>query len=244
MFAEEIAIQGNTAPIPAFVAMPDTKRPRPGVVIVHDALGMTEDLRNQARWLASAGYLAAAPNLFHRGSRTRCLFRTMRELTKGTQGESFDDLRSVRSWLQQQDACTGRIAILGFCLGGGFALALAPSGDYAACSANYGAMAAANWPRLARSCPIVASYGGDDASLRGEAAKLEAALTQFGVPHDVEEYPGVGHGFMNDHPPGDGNWVFSLLAWVSNTHYDAAATADARRRIIEFFDEHLKPAAG
>ncbi len=240
--AEELNIEGSAGPIPTFVATPATEQTCPGVLVVHDALGMTEDLRNQTRWLASAGYLAAAPDLFHRGARTRCLFRTMSELAKGTQGESFDDLRAVRSWLRAHDGCNGKVAILGFCLGGGFALALAPSGDYDACSANYGAVAKEGWPQLEAACPIVASYGRDDASLRGEAAKMQAALRRFGVPHDVKEYPGVGHGFMNDHPPEDGNWVFSLLSWVSNTRYDASATQDARARIIDFFDAHLKAA--
>ena len=53
-------------------------------------------------------------------------------------------------------------------------------------------------------------------------------------------YPGVGHGFMNDHDPADATLLLRFLARVSGTSYDAEATRDARRRIIAFFYTHLR----
>jgi dienelactone hydrolase len=73
---------GSRAAIPTYVATPATPAPWPGVVVVHDALGMTEDLRNQTRWLADAGYLAAAPDLFHDGRRLWCLVQIMRDMSR------------------------------------------------------------------------------------------------------------------------------------------------------------------
>jgi carboxymethylenebutenolidase len=125
-------------------------------------------------------------------------------------------------------------------MGGGFALMLAPGAGYRASAVNYGALADEHWSRLADACPIVASYGGDDPTLKGTAARLERSLAAHGITHDVKEYPGVGHGFMNDHKPSDSNWVFTALAWISNTCYDARATADARKRITDFFNMHLR----
>ncbi len=229
--------------VPCQVEEPSAGSAWPGVVVVHDALGMTEDLRQQTRWLAEAGYLAAAPDLFHGDSRGRCLFAVMRDLSRGSGGRSFEELTAVRHWLARHRRCTGKVAALGFCLGGGFALALAPGGDFDACGASYGAMTQRTWARMPRACPIVASYGGRDPSLRGEAARLERVLSEHGVPHDIKEYPGVGHGFMNDHPPGDGNRIFRLFAWLSNTRYDQDATRDARRRILAFFNQHLRESA-
>ena len=63
------------------------------------------------------------------------------------------------------------------------------------------------------------------------------------MPHDVKIYPGVGHGFMNDHDPADATLLLRFLARVSGTKYDEEATGDARRRIIAFLDAHLRGTA-
>lgn len=231
---------GSQGAVPTYVATPAGPGPWPGVVVVHDALGMTTDLRRQARWLADAGYLAAAPDLFHWGRHVWCLVRIMRDLARGTDGPAFDDLSAVRQWLASHPHGTGRVGIIGFCLGGGFALMLAPRHGYGASSVNYGGAPSQAWDTLAESCPIVASYGGADPTLRGTAARLERILSEHGVPHDVKEYAGAGHGFMNDHVPQDTPWVFRLLAKASRTRFDAEATDDARRRIVAFFDVHLR----
>jgi carboxymethylenebutenolidase len=64
-------------------------------------------------------------------------------------------------------------------------------------------------------------------------------LDDVGIAHDVKVYPGVGHGFMNDHDPRDMTSMLRLLARVSGTRYDGPTTRDALRRIIAFFDEPL-----
>jgi carboxymethylenebutenolidase len=68
-------------------------------------------------------------------------------------------------------------------------------------------------------------------------------LAALAVPHDVKIYPGVGHGFMNDHDRADATLFLRFLARISGTRYDDAATRDARRRIITFFDLHLRGAS-
>jgi carboxymethylenebutenolidase len=88
----------------------------------------------------------------------------------------------------------------------------------------------------------VASYGGKDRSPMGykAAARLERALTANGVPHDIKVYPEASHGFLNDHPPGDMTPLTALLSKLSGTRYHQPSAQDARRRIVTFFDKHLK----
>jgi carboxymethylenebutenolidase len=91
----------------------------------------------------------------------------------------------------------------------------------------------------------VGSFGGADRSPLGARAgqRLGELLTEFEVPHDVKIYPRVGHGFMNDHAPEDQTLFLRFLARISGTRYDEGATVDARRRIVRFFDTHLRQEA-
>jgi carboxymethylenebutenolidase len=98
---------------------------------------------------------------------------------------------------------------------------------------------------LTGACPVVGSYGGRDGSLRGAAAKLEAALDKAGVAHDVKEYPDAGHSFLNDHERLNDKMPIYVVVFgklLLKSGYRDESAKDARRRIIEFFDAHLRVA--
>ena len=238
----DITIPTPTGDLSAYVAKPAGPGPFPGVVVIHDAFGLGKEIRAQADWLADAGYLAIVPDLFRGRSRIACMVTIMRDARDQT-GLTFDDLSAARVWLTQSPECTGTVGVIGFCLGGGLALLLAPSGDYAASSVNYGSASKDAYTAgfLRTSCPIVGSFGGKDNTLRGAAARLETALIEVGVDHDVKEYAHAGHAFLND-AKGAGDprpLLFAVMGPIMHTGYEPDAAADARGRILAFFGRHL-----
>jgi carboxymethylenebutenolidase len=222
------------APLKAYLARPAVgDGPWPGVVVVHDAFGLTVVAREHADRLSAAGYLTVVPDLYTRGGMARCVRSTFVALMSGS-GIAYDDLDAARLWLDAQSACTGRIGVIGFCMGGGFALMTAHRG-YSVAAPNYGRLPA-DLSVLDGACPIVASYGAKDRSLEGVAVRLAAALSERRIPHDVKEYPAVGHSFLDRYDAG----LFTPLLKVAGLGYDHSSAEDAWSRILRFFAEHLQ----
>jgi carboxymethylenebutenolidase len=218
-----------------YLKTPDGEGPWPAVVVIHEAFGLDKNTKLHTDRLANMGYLALAVNLFSDGPKTSCLISTMIALSKG-RGRAFIDIDTARNWLLERSDCTGKVGVIGFCMGGGFALLAAQMG-FAVSSVNYGQV-----PKdidvLAKDfCPVVASYGARDKTLKGAAAKLEAVLEDAGVANDIKEYPEANHGFLNEVPAGP-TFIRPLLK-VSGFGPNKEAADDAWQRIRSYFETYL-----
>jgi carboxymethylenebutenolidase len=216
-----------------YLAEPDTAGPSPGVVVLHEAFGLTDDTRAWADRFAAEGYVALAPDLFSWGPKVRCIVSAFRSIRSG-QGRALDDIDAARSYLAAREDCSGQIGVVGFCMGGGFALLMAPRG-FAAASDNYGEVPKDPETVLRGACPIVASYGAKDRMMKGRPEKLERALEQLGVEHDVKTYADASHSFLNQHSAG----FESVIDRVTGIGHHEPSADDAWRRILSFFDRHV-----
>jgi carboxymethylenebutenolidase len=119
-----------------YLASPAGTGPWPAVVMIHEIFGLDDVMRGHADRLAGFGYLTLAVDLFSAGSNPRCLVTTMTTLIRG-HGRAFADIGAARDYLAGSRECTGKIGVIGFCMGGGFAL-LSASDGYDAAAVNYG----------------------------------------------------------------------------------------------------------
>jgi carboxymethylenebutenolidase len=228
---------GASPVLRAVLGIPAGSGPWPAVVMVHEAFGIEEQMRKQVDHLASLGYLAVMPDLYSDGGARRCLVATMKAMRSGT-GRAYLDIEAARQWVLARPEANGAVGVIGFCMGGGFALMTAASGFDAAAS-NYGMIPQDPDDALGQACPVIGSYGGSDSSLKGAAATLEKTLSHQDIVHDVKEYPNTGHSFMNEGPAGP-IW-FRPLARVMKMGPNPDAAADAWQRVDSFFREHLQP---
>jgi carboxymethylenebutenolidase len=232
----DVELTGQRGEISVYVGVPDGEGPWPATLVISDALGMTANLRNQVDWLASVGYLAAAPDLIHRAVRTRCLFSTMRQALKG-EGAVADDFETVRRWLASHEASTGRVAVAGFCFDGGFALLFAGRGPFDVAGSEYGGFTGGALASLAGSCPVVGRKAGH--ALKKDPVQIAEVLWSHSIPHDLEAFAESGHSFMNDSRDRESARWALIMGEMSTYEQHTHSAQDTRRRIRSFFDMNM-----
>ena len=202
--------------------------------MLHEIWGIDEVMRRLADRLAGLGYLVHLPDLSGDGPWLRCIRGAFRAF-QGRTGKPFELIESCRQQLVDDPDGTGKVGVIGFCFGGGFALLVSGDGFHAS-AVNYGPIPDDIDTVAERSAPTVASYGAKDRLARRVPA-LTAALREHGVPHDVEVYPSAGHCFLDDAV--NGPRLLRPLARFTSVGPEPVAAADAWRRIEAFFGEHL-----
>ena len=223
----------------ASLFLPEASRyPAPAVVVVFDVFGTTPDLNRIAGRFVQQGYGVLIPDLFDRPEpKLLCVLRALRSVARGT-GREFDDIEVGRKYLAtRSEVDSGKIAIAGFCMGGGFAILLAASGTFKVSAPFYGDVPK-DIAALRGACPTIASYGERDrASLINAGQRLKRSLEQLDVPHDIKFYPDAGHGFMNRNTGFIAEKILPNLPVHVGYHHVSAE--DAWQRLFSFFDKHL-----
>jgi carboxymethylenebutenolidase len=219
--------------------LPAGEGPHPGVVVLHESFGLNDDMRRIAGRFAEAGYAALAPDLYSHGKRIVCLSRVMVDMLSGAVAREIADIHAARQALaERREVDAGRIAVAGFCQGGGFALVAGAQPGFSAAAVNYGVVPSGR-SSLDGLCPVVASYGGRDRVVgRRMSERLEAHLSALGVAHDVKLYEQAGHSFFS-HVDGWQGWLARVPTPMA-VGYDEAAAQDGWTRMLAFFEEHVR----
>jgi carboxymethylenebutenolidase len=236
----EVAGGGGTA------TTPDRPAARPAVIVVHEIMGLNDDIRRIATRFADNGYVALAPDLVGDGFKPFCIARFVQGMGRVAGGRPYREMAAFQDWLTRRPLVdVDRVGMAGFCAGGGFAILYAARGgrDLRAVAPFYAALPA-DETIIPDVCPVVASYGGRDRTFGTTGPKLQAALDAAGIPNDVKTYPDAGHSFMSRH-----EGLMARMGPVLPTHagFDPDASEDAWGRVLAFFGRHLaprEPAAG
>jgi carboxymethylenebutenolidase len=231
-FREPVRVDGEEMKI--YLSVPDGTGPFPAVVVIQHQGGVDGFIEEMTERMASAGYVGAAPDLYHRDSpdcqddaptrRGR-----LRDLTV------IKDVNATVDFLKGHRAVDGeRLGIVGFCMGGRVAyLMAAAQPSFKAAATYYGGGVMVPWGEgpapVDRTgeihCPVIGLFGEEDANPSpADMRKLDAELKRHGKTHEFHSYPGAKHAFMNRR--GD--------------RYHAQADRDSWPKTLAFFEQYLR----
>jgi carboxymethylenebutenolidase len=215
------------SPASGYLALPPGKGPHPAIIVIQEWWGLTPWVRQQADRFAAQGYVALAVDLYR--GRVAQDAGAAHELMRGMpEDRAVADLRAGFAYLaKRKDVDAKRIGAIGWCMGGGYSLALATvEPQLAAAVINYGRLVTEPATIQKIHAPILGNFGGADRGITPEDIQaFVAAMKKAKKQIDVKIYDGAAHAFMN---PGN------------DQGFDEAATADAWKRIDAFFAVKLR----
>src|SRR5947209_7063484 len=199
---EWVQLKHDNRTVQAFIVYPETKSKAPTVIVIHEIFGLTDWARSVADQLAAQGYIAIAPDLLSgtgpNGGGTSA-FANRDDVTKAVSGLDPDqvtaDLNATADYVKKLPASNGKIAVAGFCWGGGQSFRFATNRkDLSAAFVFYGPP-----PKdvTTITAPVYGFYGEKDARIDATIPAAQEAMKQAGKKYDPVTYAGARHGFMH-----------------------------------------------
>jgi carboxymethylenebutenolidase len=229
---DEITITNADGQFRAYMARPD-KSVAPAVVVLHEVFGVNTDMRRTCDELAAHGFLAVCPDLFWRQEPGLDLNKwSEEEWKKGLalygaydRDKGVHDIVDTARAAAQLDGASGKVGVMGFCLGGLMAFLTAARETIDAAVAYHGGDTEKYLDEAGTiTAPLLMHLAGEDEFISKEAqAAIKAALAD--KPNvEIYSYPGCNHAFARH----------------TGTHYNAASAAMANGRTWRFFADHLR----
>ncbi|MGQ4810093.1 Carboxymethylenebutenolidase [Candidatus Entotheonellaceae bacterium PAL068K] len=225
--------------IDAYYSRPVASGTYPGVLVIMEAFGLVDHIKDVARRFAEAGYLAIAPNMYTReGSPDpTSMDQVLQTMFSVPDTQAVVDLDGAAVYLKGQSDSNGKVGVIGFCSGGRYALIIGcKSSNVDACVDSAGGFIIQDEHTTQRpvspidmvptlNCPLLGLFGEEDANPSPEhAARLQEALETHGKTYEFRMYRQAGHAFFADYRPS----------------YRAAAAQDMWHRVMLFYDKYLK----
>ena len=208
---EWVKVKNGNRNVEAFVVYPEVKNKATSIVVIHEIFGMSDWVQMEADELAEAGYIAIAPDLLSgmgpNGGGTSSLGDTtavgkaIRDLPPD---QITADLNAVADYVSKLPAANGKVAVTGFCWGGGQSFRFATNRPtLAAAFVFYGTGPDSADAINAIKSPVYGFYAGNDARIGATVPKTMEMMTAAKKTYEIVTYEGAGHGFMRagDAPP-------------------------------------------
>ena len=222
-----VQYRSGSETVSGYLALPEKTGKHPAVIVIHEWWGLNDWVKGEADKLASHGYVALAVDLYRGKSTTDP--EVAHELSRGLpQDRAVRDLKAAFSYLASRaDVEANKIGVVGWCMGGGYAILLAENEPkLAACVVNYGALPTeqADIERIEAS--VLGNFGAEDRGINPESVHaFTNAMKTAGKSIDVKIYDGAGHAFENPN---------------NKSGYRPEAAKDAWGRTLAFLEEKLK----
>lgn len=225
-----IAIDAQGGKMELLLGVPEGDGPFPTLVVVHHRWGLDPFTKSVIERLNANGFIAGAPNFYHRRPAGEDTGESMKFLMDD---EIIADIKTATACLQtQKQAKRGAEGIMGHCMGGRHSFLGATAYPFKAAVMLYGGSINqsrnGNPPALTRvgniTCPILGFFGKEDKNPSpADMAEIDAELKRLGKKHEFHAYDGAGHAFQNH----------------TDERYREASSEDAWRRFLAFFRETL-----